>query len=630
MRVFWIFLIVMTAGFGFSQANLAIQRAHSDDIVQLEFSSSGRFLASCARNNEFVIWDLFHEKAISSFSLSAVETIKGFKFDPAEEELNVLTNRTTFRYSLSNESLKQAVSSDSLFRNKQLFVHPELSERLYIRKGLIFKRIKNRRLPRYKLSVPNIKADFTAIDVNREENILLAVAQDEKLYVFDYNFGIKWRELSGHVSQLYDVRFAPDGKTFVTAGKDRSIVVWDTKTMKIISRLTSNVYRKKTVAFSHDGNQLFVGDELGYVYGIDFRTAFPQITVTRPTLQAVNKILPNPLTKTDYFMATDNNYVYQMSDPLAQNSIEKYAMRSLAFLKAKSVLLQDHLKVYQEPYGQIEKMSLSPNGKLLAYTGQSDYPCISIANLQKGDVRRFYKPYSNDTWIDTDFLNDSTFIGINDSSNVLYFWMIDGKESYLKTDTLNFILQDFEVIDSATIWLNTKHYGQFIYNPYSRRSKKMVDYGALEIFRRGKFLVMENFSGAIDFYDLEHEKIYARFIGHQDKVTDIQFHPNGDTFVTSSNDGTIRFWSLASKQSLAIFIPFKNEEFILITGDNYYLMSKGAMDEIGFKVKGKYYYPEQFDLKYNRPDIVLDKLKFSDKDLILAYHQAYLKRLKKI
>lgn len=208
--------------------------------------------------------------------------------------------------------------------------------------------------------------------------------------------------------------------------------------------------------------------------------------------------------------------------------------------------------------------------------------------------------------------------------------MIEGKNAYLKTDTLSFVLQDFEVIDSATIWLNTKHYGQFVYNPYTRIPKKILDYGAREVFLRGHFLVLETFTGALDFYDLNDQSLYNRFIGHKDKVTDLQFHPDGDKFATSSNDGTIRFWSLSTKQTLATFIPFKNEEFVLITGENYYLMSKGAMDEIGFKVKGNYYYPEQFDLKYNRPDLVLSKLQFSDKDLIQAYHQAYLKRLKKM
>lgn len=614
----------------YSQADLAIQRAHSDDIIQLEFSNTGRYLASCGRNNEFVIWDVNHQKSISSFSLSSIESIRGMKFSDDEKQLLVKTDRTTFFYELTAESITQKVGNDALYRSKTILQLTDPIAKIYIRKGLIYKRISDKRLPRYRLSVPNVKAKFVAFDVNTTKNLLLAVAEDEKLYVYNYNFGVKWRELIGHSSQIFDVRFAPDGNTFVTAGRDRSIVIWDTKTLKIKSRLTSNVFRKKTVAFSHDGLQLYVGDELGYVYGINFNTAFPQISVMRNSFHAVNKILPNPKTGTDYFIATENNFIYRTNDPLSVNYIEKYQYRDHAFLEMKSLLIQNKIHTYQEPFGKIKKMVQSPNGEYLAYIGESNYSGVTYAEVQSGKVAHFYEYYNDENWVDVDFLNDSTFVAIHDSSKVLHFWMLDNSKAYLKTDTLSYVLQDIEVIDSATIWLNTKHYGQFLYNPYTRLPEKIISNSAREIFRRGDFLVLETFSGALDFYNLKERKMYNRFIGHKDKVTDVQFHPDGNKFVTSSNDGTIRFWDLMTKKSLATFIPFTNGEFVLITGENYYLMSKGAMAEIGFKVNGKYYYPEQFDLKYNRPDLVLSSLNFSDKDLIKAYRQAYLKRLKKM
>ena len=51
---------------------------------------------------------------------------------------------------------------------------------------------------------------------------------------------------------------------------------------------------------------------------------------------------------------------------------------------------------------------------------------------------------------------------------------------------------------------------------------------------------------------------------------------------------------------------------------------------IGFEQGYKYYPSEQFDLKYNRPDIILDRLGYADSALVSAYHQAYQKRLKKM
>lgn len=73
-----------------------------------------------------------------------------------------------------------------------------------------------------------------------------------------------------------------------------------------------------------------------------------------------------------------------------------------------------------------------------------------------------------------------------------------------------------------------------------------------------------------------------------------------------------------------------DNDFILFAPDGYYMCSKGVSDLIYFEVGLNLYSFEQFDLKYNRPDIILDRLGYADRSLIAAYHQAYLKRLKKM
>ena len=61
-------------------------------------------------------------------------------------------------------------------------------------------------------------------------------------------------------------------------------------------------------------------------------------------------------------------------------------------------------------------------------------------------------------------------------------------------------------------------------------------------------------------------------------------------------------------------------------GDN-----KEAIKELYWIVNKSEIYPfEQFDLKFNRPDIVLSRIGKVDTTLINAYHNAYLKRIKKM
>lgn len=627
MRIVLTYLFLLTSLLSAGQVDLAVQKAHADEIIQLQFSNSGKYLVSMGANSEFVIWDMFHEKSISSFSLSSIEQIQGMKFSADETELEIATARATYFYNIANESFRQEKISNFIYRQKD-FYYDERDYETNIKKGVIQKRNLTKKRPRYKLAVSYDKTPFTAFAVSEESNLVVAVTGKERIFIYDYQTGSKVKELTGHVSGVNDACFTADGKLFATAGRDRSIIIWNAETFTIKTRLASNVYRKTTAEFSHDGQHIFVGDELGYIYDIDFHNAFPQIRVSRPNFHAVNKI--RRVNTAQFLLGTSHNSVELKNEPLTESSEKKFKYRDHAFLESKALLLQKAFNTYQQPFGEVDLLDVSPNAKHIIYSGKAEFPCIAFSNLESGGVKRMYNYYDNTPWKDIGFVANDVFIGIQDSSDILYFWKITEKEIQLKTDTLSFVLDGFEFIGDQKIWLNTKHYGQYIYDFKTRIPEKIMSQSALQVFKRGNFMVLESNSHALIFYDLNKKETYYQFIGHKEEVTDVNFHPEGDKFVSSSNDGTVRLWSISQKRTLATIIPFKNQEFVFITEENYYLMTKGALDEIGFKVKEKYYYPEQFDLKFNRPDIVLERMGFTGPNLITAYRKAYQKRLKKM
>ena len=372
--------------------DLAIQKAHSSEIVQLEFSESGKYLASMALNNEFVIWDVYHEKSIASFSLSSIETVKGMKFNPHGNQLLVLTNRTTMIFDYEKEKLTQRVSADTNYRQKTYGFDQSSNYEIYLNKGNIQKKRRDKKISKYKLGVSYSSQSFTAFDYSPDKNLLVGVTENNIIYVYNYQNGSKKKELKAHNSAVNDVRFSADGNYFATAGKDRSIIIWNTNTLEIHKRLASRIFRKKTATFSPDGQHIYVGDELGYVYDISFQSAFPEITVAQNNLHSVNKILPH---QTRYLQAGANNLVNLKNDPLAENEIEKYQYRDHSFLEAKSLLLQT-FGTYQESFGSVEQLLRSPNGRNIIYTGKSDYPSINWANINSGKVKRVYNYYNTE------------------------------------------------------------------------------------------------------------------------------------------------------------------------------------------------------------------------------------------
>ena len=68
----------------------------------------------------------------------------------------------------------------------------------------------------------------------------------------------------------------------------------------------------------------------------------------------------------------------------------------------------------------------------------------------------------------------------------------------------------------------------------------------------------------------------------------------------------------------------------MVTPDGYYHASKGALGKVIYFKEGKIYRFDNYDLKYNRPDIIMERLGFADIGTIELYKKAYLKRLKRV
>jgi WD40 repeat protein len=94
--------------------------------------------------------------------------------------------------------------------------------------------------------------------------------------------------------------------------------------------------------------------------------------------------------------------------------------------------------------------------------------------------------------------------------------------------------------------------------------------------------------------------------------------------------GTIDLYDLVNNKKLVSIYNFGSDGFIYLTPDNYYFATKGAISNLAVRIKNEVFPLDIFDLKYNRPDIVLDRIGLTDKTIIDAYKNAYQKRLQKM
>jgi WD40 repeat protein len=111
-------------------------------------------------------------------------------------------------------------------------------------------------------------------------------------------------------------------------------------------------------------------------------------------------------------------------------------------------------------------------------------------------------------------------------------------------------------------------------------------------------------------------------------ITDIQVNKFGYTGVSLKN-GELRVYDPSTGKERFIMVG-EEDNAIFKTPDNYYKITREGQDLVIFRI-GKDAYPfEQFDTKYNRPDLVLDAMNSEDENIKKLYRNAYEKRLAKL
>ena len=136
-----------------------------------------------------------------------------------------------------------------------------------------------------------------------------------------------------------------------------------------------------------------------------------------------------------------------------------------------------------------------------------------------------------------------------------------------------------------------------------------------------------SFGNTVYVADMHTNEIIHELKGHTAYVTRTAFSDDNKRLITSSLDGTRKVWDLEKGEELVSLISTGANDYAIVTPDQYYYATKGAQKSIHFVKEMEIFPFMQFDLKYNRPDIILKKMASVNETLIRSYHQACLRRI---
>lgn len=116
---------------------------------------------------------------------------------------------------------------------------------------------------------------------------------------------------------------------------------------------------------------------------------------------------------------------------------------------------------------------------------------------------------------------------------------------------------------------------------------------------------------------------------HTYGINDITLSHDGKRFFSSDCGGRVGVWDATTLKNICMMDVCGEsdyQDYIIFTPDGYYKTTPNAYQFAHFSKDNRVYGFDQFDLRQNRPDIVMERLG-ADKTYVELLHKAWLKRL---
>jgi WD40 repeat protein len=126
----------------------------------------------------------------------------------------------------------------------------------------------------------------------------------------------------------------------------------------------------------------------------------------------------------------------------------------------------------------------------------------------------------------------------------------------------------------------------------------------------GKTLASGGMDNAIKLWDMASGRLIRTLIGHSSDVHSVVFSPDGKTLVSGSKDCSIRLWHFSDGTLVSSFYDLGNDDYITVTPRCYYICSPNAKRFIKWRVGSEFFGYEQYEKKFNRPELIKKALSF--------------------
>ena len=595
-----LFLLVLLFVSGFSKAQnpvfkTVIQTGHAKLAQNLRIGPSGKFAVSYASDNSVILWDLTLLKQIGTYQLE--NGIKVVDFGPAGRYVYIYTSMEgLFRWDTETGESKTVIPED-----RGNVTHVMIWED-------------------YKSIVTVHNDRFKVIDIETGKILLSKIIDEDKGYAGKINVSKK--------NDLLIVSFS------AWKDSDSRLIIYDLATLNV----KKEIYMQgRASAYSEALNTLMIvswdRNELIFISMHDYS----QKSIAIPSAM---KLALSP-DQTKVLVSANENMTQATKGPnfWKLSDISLYDIETRTKLKTFP---------FQNQYNALFKFI--SDDRLMMNTDQQGMHIINVENDQF--VKSFSAGLVPVVDIGYDVEGDRLATHHQDT---IYLW--DRRMQRASTKLVN-----------ARVGFREAHYGFFptyrsSYEEHKTTTRKRITaaqdslitrklhgdrrWGPKEsnlvnppamfmlipshddesIFMAGRDFKKKGINiGLYQFKPSSNQII--EYDGHV-KTVELAEQSHDHKHAYSAAQGEIKTWEQSTQKLITTSYLFKDGGFVTLTPDGYYTSSLNAVDQVVF-AKGKEAYTfENFDLNYNRPDIIAKRLGVASPEFVSVLKKAWVKRLKR-
>ncbi|MBN1524040.1 MAG: WD40 repeat domain-containing protein [Spirochaetales bacterium] len=669
----------------------APQNGHSQKVYSVEFSADSKYFLTGSWDNIVKLWDVKSGKEIRSLygNTASVTTVA---FSPNSQyatsgsidgRINIwqLTSGTLLHSFSGHDSLVNAVKFSA--DNKYLI------SASYDKTIKLWELNSGNNLRTY----TGHKDTINSIDISRDGRYIVSGSSDSLCKLWDFSSGKELKSFHGHSGAVRSVALSFNGRYCASGSSDKTIKIWEIESGECVKTISGHEGIIFSIAFSSDDNYIISGSDDKSVRLWEINTAkqtrilkehsdtvcFVDISInSKYVLSAsydstvilwdlINSRIIKKYSSTFNYInsvrylknrkcmvsASDNGSIsewdinygrerwkFNYNSPISAMVVSPDEIYFAFSLSDPSIHLQklDSDKGVAELYGHsavVNQLDFSPDGNYLL-SGSNDKTII-LWDLKKMTQVNVFRGHTDKVTSVSFSPNGKYFIsGSSDSTIIL--WDIDkGTEirtyrghasgikslmfspnsRYFISGSLDKTIKLWDIANSKAI--------------KSLSFKGWLDWVNCVAFSPdGKFIAAA-LNNTIILFDSRTLVEYNRFQGPQNVFLNIDFTQENN-IVAGSSDGTTLIWNIEDG-SWTAFISSgidDTEKWLVYTADGYWDGSNDCGELVAMVQGLECWNIDQFAVRNNRPDIILERIGSRNKELITFYKSLYQKRLHKL